>query len=80
MEAHFGSYAYDYGVDADNQETKASLRHRFERMVAVQSGRILPWEDFDVVRRSRKPSSLLELTSAHAVVRSTSVSMTPSFL
>lgn len=70
MEAHFCAHAYHYGDNADGTEAAACLRHHFEWMVALQPGRIIPLEDFAVVRVSRKPSSLLALSTVHAVFKS----------
>lgn len=69
MNSHFRSYSYIYGDDADKSESSARLRHCFEWMLIRQSGRVMPWEDFEVVRVSRKPGSLLSLTSAQVVFK-----------
>lgn len=70
MKSPFEAHAYAYGAHADQAETSSRLRHRFEWMIIMQSGRVLTWNDFEVVRVSRKRGSILSLTTSHAVFKS----------
>lgn len=70
IDAHFSSHAYRYGDDAEVSETSERLRYRFQWMITMQSGPILPWDNFLVARVSQKVGSILGITSAHAFFKS----------
>lgn len=53
--AHFRLHMYVNGNYKDAKEASGRLRHRFEWEILKKSGRILPWQDFEVIRMSRMP-------------------------
>lgn len=68
MKAHFSAHSFSYGDEADQCESSTRLRHPFKWMIINQTGRALTWDDFEVVRISRKHGSLSDLTSGRAVL------------